>query len=141
MPLEFLWHEAGFSGTQIADFREMRKEDAKAQAEIQKLMPQPQVQPGNSHVYAQYTIRVPRREEVAEQLKAKGIPTAVYYPKCLHEQPVFSSLNYRWGDFPQAEKASREVLSLPMHPFLSQEEQDRIAGAVTTVLKPSRANG
>lgn len=45
VPLEFLWHEAGFSGTQIADFREMRKEDAKAQAEIQKLMPQPQVQP------------------------------------------------------------------------------------------------
>jgi len=106
-----------------------------------KVCSTPQVQPGNSHVYAQYTIRVPRREEVAEQLKAKGIPTAVYYPKCLHEQPVFSSLNYRWGDFPQAEKASREVLSLPMHPFLSQEEQDRIAGAVTTVLKPSRANG
>lgn len=46
VPLEFLWHEAGFSGTQIADFREMRKQDAKAQAEIQKLMPQPQVQPG-----------------------------------------------------------------------------------------------
>jgi hypothetical protein len=45
VPLEFLWHEAGFSGTQIADFREMRKQDAKAQAEIQKLMPQPQVQP------------------------------------------------------------------------------------------------
>ncbi|MFG3176593.1 phage portal protein [[Kitasatospora] papulosa] len=46
VPLEFLWHEAGFSGTQIADFREMRKEDAKAQAEIQKLMPQPQAQSG-----------------------------------------------------------------------------------------------
>jgi hypothetical protein len=45
VPLEFLWFEAGFSGTQIADFREMRKQDAKAQAEIQKLMPQPQVQP------------------------------------------------------------------------------------------------
>jgi len=86
----------------------------------------PQIRPGNTHVYAQYTIRVPNRDQVAEKLKARGIPTAVYYPKCLHEQPVFSGLGYRWGDFPEAEKASREVLSLPMHPFLSAEEQDEI---------------
>ncbi|MGO8697106.1 MAG: DegT/DnrJ/EryC1/StrS family aminotransferase [Limisphaerales bacterium] len=86
--------------------------------------------PGNTHVYAQYTIRLPDRDGVAGQLKAKGIPTAVYYPKCLHEQPVFAGLGCHWGDFPQAEKASREVLSLPMHPFLAEEEQDRIVGAV-----------
>jgi UDP-2-acetamido-2-deoxy-ribo-hexuluronate aminotransferase len=86
--------------------------------------------PGNSHVYAQYTIRIPERERVAGQLKAKGIPTAVYYPKCLHEQPVFAKLGYHWGDFPEAEKASREVLSLPMHPFLAESDQDRIVGAV-----------
>jgi UDP-2-acetamido-2-deoxy-ribo-hexuluronate aminotransferase len=90
----------------------------------------PEVAPGNSHVYAQYTIRVPDRDAVAAKLKAKGIPTAVYYPKCLHEQPVFASCGYRWGQFPVAERASREVLSLPMHPFLSAADQDQVVAAV-----------
>jgi UDP-2-acetamido-2-deoxy-ribo-hexuluronate aminotransferase len=54
----------------------------------------------------------------------------VYYPKCLHEQPVFTSLGYKWGDFPEAEKASREVISLPMHPFLTEASQDKIISAV-----------
>jgi len=94
----------------------------------------PRIRKGNTHVYAQYTIRVSQRDQVAEKLKAKGIPTAVYYPKCLHEQPVFSGLGYRWGDFPQSEKASREVLSLPMHPFLTEKEQDKIVEAVKEVL-------
>ena len=86
----------------------------------------PEVAAGNTHVYAQYTIRVPDRDRLAEQLKSQGIPSAIYYPKCLHEQPVFASLGYKWGDFPESEKASREVLSLPMHPFLSEADQDRV---------------
>ena len=90
----------------------------------------PAVAPGNTHVYAQYTIRVPERDKVGERLKAAGVPTAVYYPKCLHEQPVFAGLGYQWGDFPESEKASREVISLPMHPFLSATEQQRIVAAV-----------
>jgi UDP-2-acetamido-2-deoxy-ribo-hexuluronate aminotransferase len=90
----------------------------------------PAVAPGNTHVYAQYTIRIPERDKVAARLKARGIPTAVYYPKCLHEQPVFSKLGYNLGDFPVSEKASREVLSLPMHPFLTEADQDRIIDAV-----------
>ncbi|MCC7338455.1 MAG: DegT/DnrJ/EryC1/StrS family aminotransferase [Pirellulaceae bacterium] len=90
----------------------------------------PEVIPGNTHVYAQYTIRVPNRDALAASLKSQGIPTAVYYPKCLHEQPVFEHLDYRWGDFPESEKASREVISLPMHPFLTDEDQDRIVAAV-----------
>ena len=93
----------------------------------------PAVAPGNTHVYAQYTVRLPERDRVAGQLKAKGIPTAVYYPKCLHEQPVFAKLGYNWGDFPAAEKASREVLSLPMHPFLAEQEQDLIIDGVLAV--------
>lgn len=80
----------------------------------------------NTHVYAQYTIEVENRDALAEMLKGAGIPTGVYYPKCLHEQPVFSDLGYQWGDFPNAEKASREVLSLPMHPWLTESEQDFI---------------
>ena len=90
----------------------------------------PCVMPGNTHVYAQYTIRLAEREQVAETLKARGVPTAVYYPKCLHEQPVFAALGYQWGDFPEAERASREVLSLPMHPWLTEREQDRMVDAL-----------
>ena len=90
----------------------------------------PEIPPGNTHVYAQYTIRVPDRDKLGEKLKAEGIPTAVYYPKCLHEQPVFAPLGYQWGDFPEAEKASRSVISLPMHPFLGEADQDRVIAAV-----------
>jgi UDP-2-acetamido-2-deoxy-ribo-hexuluronate aminotransferase len=95
----------------------------------------PDIRPGNVHVYAQYTIRVPDRDVLGVKLKEAGIPTAVYYPKCLHEQPVFADLGYNWGDFPDAEKASREVISLPMHPFLSEADQDRVVSAVKTALK------
>jgi len=62
----------------------------------------PDVAPGNTHVYAQYTLRVPNRDAVGEKLKAQGIPSAVYYPQCLHEQPVFANLGYRRGDFPES---------------------------------------
>ena len=90
----------------------------------------PKVKKGNTHVYAQYTIRVEERDALAEHLKEKQIPCGVYYPKCVHEQPVFSHLGYGKGSLPEAEKAAKEVLSLPMHPWLSQEEQDRVVAVV-----------
>jgi UDP-2-acetamido-2-deoxy-ribo-hexuluronate aminotransferase len=86
----------------------------------------PETMPGNTHVYAQYTLRCANRDEVGNTLQKAGIPTAVYYPKCMHEQPVFAHLGYQWGEFPVSEKASREVISLPMHPFLSAADQDRV---------------
>jgi UDP-2-acetamido-2-deoxy-ribo-hexuluronate aminotransferase len=61
--------------------------------------------------------------------------TSVYYPKCLHEQPVFSACGNKWGDFPESEKASREVISLPMHPFLSEADQDVVVNAVKSALR------
>jgi UDP-2-acetamido-2-deoxy-ribo-hexuluronate aminotransferase len=94
----------------------------------------PKIAYGNTHVFAQYTIRVPNRDNFGERLKAKGVPTAVYYPKCLHEQPVYSSLGYKLGDFPVAERASREVISLPMHPFLSDADQDMVIRSVREAL-------
>jgi UDP-2-acetamido-2-deoxy-ribo-hexuluronate aminotransferase len=94
----------------------------------------PAIRDGNTHVYAQYTIRVPDRDALGEKLKTLGIPTAVYYPKCLHEQPVFAPLGYKYGDFPAAESASREVLSLPLNPYLSEEDQDRVVAAVRQAL-------
>jgi UDP-2-acetamido-2-deoxy-ribo-hexuluronate aminotransferase len=94
----------------------------------------PKVAPGNTHVYAQYTIRVPNRDLVAARLGEQAIPTAVYYPKCLHEQPVFDDGRYKRGDFPNAERASREVLSLPMHPFLTETDQDCVVEALARSL-------
>lgn len=94
----------------------------------------PAVATGNSHVYAQYTVRVnsTKRDSIINGLKKEGIPTGIYYPTCFHEQPVFSTLGYSWGDFPESERASREVLSLPMHPYLTDEEQDRIVEVLKT---------
>jgi UDP-2-acetamido-2-deoxy-ribo-hexuluronate aminotransferase len=89
----------------------------------------------NTHVYAIYTIRTAARDSVADALRGAGIPTAVYYPKCLHLQPVFAGLGYRKGDFPEAERASGEVLSLPMHPFLERTDQDRVIDAVSEAVR------
>jgi UDP-2-acetamido-2-deoxy-ribo-hexuluronate aminotransferase len=88
----------------------------------------PKVAEGNTHVYAQYTIRVDeqRRDDIVSSMKEAGIPVGIYYPKCFHEQPVFEYLGYEYGDFSESEKATREVLSLPMHPFLSKEDQDTV---------------
>lgn len=92
----------------------------------------PAVSKGNTHVYAQYTIRVDptERDEIVTGMKEAGIPVGVYYPKCFHEQPVFEDLGYEYGDFPESEKASKEVMSLPMHPFLKEEEQETVVNTL-----------
>tara|TARA_B100000575_G_C23143418_1_gene666330 strand:+ start:12193 stop:13293 length:1101 start_codon:yes stop_codon:yes gene_type:complete len=88
----------------------------------------PIVVEGNTHMYAQYTVRVDekKRDEILKGMKESGIPVGIYYPKCIHEQPAFRFLGYEYGDFPESEKASREVFSLPMHSFLSKRDQNRI---------------
>ncbi|MFP4259561.1 MAG: DegT/DnrJ/EryC1/StrS family aminotransferase [Opitutales bacterium] len=90
----------------------------------------PAIHPGNTHIYAQYTIRVKNRDRLAEALKAKDIPSAVYYRKPLHRQQVFAGLACSTKSFPNTEKASEEVISLPFHPYLNPNDQDRIIGAV-----------
>ncbi|MBP8645209.1 MAG: DegT/DnrJ/EryC1/StrS family aminotransferase [Syntrophobacteraceae bacterium] len=83
--------------------------------------------------WAQYTV-VSREEDgrptLQERLKKAGIPTAVYYPTPLHLQPAYAHLGYKPGDFPSSEDRARRVLSLPMHPYLSWEDQQTIAGAI-----------
>jgi UDP-2-acetamido-2-deoxy-ribo-hexuluronate aminotransferase len=101
---------------------------------LQELCQIPKVENNNTHVYAQYTIRTPKRDRVVACLERQNIPVRIYYSKCVHEQPAFSYLNYNRGDFPEAEKASREVCSLPLHPWLTQEEQDRIISKLQEVL-------
>ncbi len=92
----------------------------------------PEIIPGNTHVYGQYTVRVPAttRSEIQSKLKDQGIPTGVYYPRCFHEQPVFKSLGYKRGDFPESERASEEVLSLPMHVNLGESDIQRISDLI-----------
>lgn len=90
----------------------------------------PQIQEGNTHVYAQYTIRPKNRDLLSRHLKERQIPSAVYYPKCVHLQPVYAYLGYTEGSMPEAEKASKEVLSLPMHPWLTHEEIERVVDAI-----------
>ena len=90
----------------------------------------PWIAEGNRSVYAQYTIEVEDRERVVDLLCETGIPTAVHYPTPAHLQPAFRGLGYEVGSFPVAERAANRVLSLPMHPYLTVEDQDRICEAV-----------
>ena len=82
----------------------------------------------NKSVYAQYTLLVENRDELKDKLKECEIPSAIYYPKCLHEQDVYKYLGYEWGDFPNAEKASRQVLSLPMHGWITEDDINTVVG-------------
>ena len=90
----------------------------------------PYVEPHNTSVFAQYTIEVDQREIVETRMKAAGVPTAVHYPIALHEQPVFEGLGHALGEFPVSEAAARRVISLPMHPYLAEEQQARVVAAV-----------
>ena len=84
----------------------------------------------NEHVFHQYTIRSDRRDALAARLKERGIGCAVYYPKPLHLQPCFAPLGYRVGQFPQAERAAAEVLSLPVYPELTADQRDAVVAAI-----------
>ena len=84
--------------------------------------------------WAQYTIRSDKRDAIAAHLRGQGIPTAIYYPKPLHQQPAYSAYPTAPGGAPVSEELSRTVLSLPMHPYLEEDAQDRIAGVVAEAL-------
>jgi UDP-2-acetamido-2-deoxy-ribo-hexuluronate aminotransferase len=90
----------------------------------------PYIEPHNTSVYAQYTIRVESRDEIGKRLQEQGIPTAIHYPFPLHLQPVFANLNLLQGSYPVAEFAASRVTSLPMHPYLTQMEQETIVSAL-----------
>lgn len=90
----------------------------------------PSIQSENTSVYAQYSIRVQDRDSVIEKLTKDEIPTAVHYPVPLHIQEVFKNLEYKKGDFPVSEQISSQIMSLPMSPYLTQEEQDFIVQSI-----------
>lgn len=114
----------------LARFTEARRENAARYDELlEGLVTTPaRVEPG--HVYNQYTIRAERRDALAKHLAEREIGHAIYSPLPLHLQECFAHLGYREGDLPEAERASREVLSLPIYPELGETRQRRVAEAI-----------
>ena len=82
------------------------------------------------HIYHCYVIRTPRRDELVEHLKAEGIGVVVHYPLPLHLQPAYKDLGHQLGDFPVSEACAKEIVSLPMYPELTDEQQQRVADVV-----------
>jgi len=90
----------------------------------------PPVDPANTHIYNQYTLRVPRRDQLQAHLKASGIGSSIYYPLALHLQPCFAHLDYQRGSLPVSEAATGEVISLPIYPEMTREQQDAVIEAI-----------
>ncbi|HEV8217705.1 MAG TPA: DegT/DnrJ/EryC1/StrS family aminotransferase [Gemmatimonadaceae bacterium] len=90
----------------------------------------PYVEPANESIFNQYTIRVERRDELQAFLKERGIGSAIYYPLPLHLQPCFAYLGYKEGQCPEAEKAAKQVLSLPIYPELTHSQLNEVIDAV-----------
>lgn len=101
---------------------------------LRDLVRVPEIAPDCTSVWAQYSIRTPQRQHLQQQLQAAGIPTAIYYPVPLHLQPAFQYLGYRPGDLPVSEACAQDILSLPMHPYLTAEKQDFIIATIRRAL-------
>ena len=86
----------------------------------------PVIREGRTSVFAQFTVQSDKRDKLMQLLNENDVPTAIHYPTPLHLQKCYQSLNYKDGDFPISEKASKEVFSLPMSPFLTEKQQDFI---------------
>jgi dTDP-4-amino-4,6-dideoxygalactose transaminase len=98
---------------------------------VETMITPPAPVPGSVHIYNQLTVRVKEhRNALRDHLKERGIPTEIYYPKPLHLQNVFAYLGHRLGDFPKSEAASREVMSLPIYPELTEDRQRAVVAAI-----------
>jgi len=97
----------------------------------------PKVEKFNNHIYHQYTIAVKNRDGLKEHLTKNQIGWAVYYPLPLHLQECYKSLGNRKGDLPVSEKKAEEVISLPIFPELTQEEQEWVVDEIKEFIKAS----
>jgi dTDP-4-amino-4,6-dideoxygalactose transaminase len=112
---------------------------ARYTAALENLVITPFVMPDCTSIWAQYTIRVPanQRAEFMARLKVDGVPTAVYYPRSLNEQTAYRRFPVAGNGLPVSEKVAKEVVSLPMHPYLDEETQNYIIGCVKQALLPA----
>ena len=91
----------------------------------------PLVKEHNISAWAQYSVLFSERDNLIEYLRSQGIPTAIYYPKPLHLQTAFSHLGYKLGDFPVSEDISEKIFSVPMYPYLNEDDQSRVINAIS----------
>jgi dTDP-4-amino-4,6-dideoxygalactose transaminase len=113
-----LFHDAGIVGSTIAEGVVLPFTDARA-----------------THIFHQYVIRAPRRDELRQYLTDRQIGSEIYYPLPLHQQTSLASLGYRHGDFPISEAAAAEVLALPMYPELREDEQETVVDTIGSFYK------
>lgn len=122
----------------LENWSEQRRQHAayydEAFAEIEQVQT-PVTESGNLHIYNQYIIRVPQRDELQVYLKEQQIGTAIYYPIPLHLQECFAHLGYQSGDFPESEKAANETLALPVYPELTREQQEYVVKMIRQFYK------
>jgi len=112
---------------------EQRRQNARYYSEALADVPQvvtPFIDPLNTSIFNQYTLRAERRDELQAHLNARKIGNAVYYPLPLHLQPCFAYLGYKAGSCPEAERAAREVISIPVYPELSRAQLDEVIDAI-----------
>jgi len=109
-------------------------------ATLSRHMATMRVKPDRTSAYAQYTVRARDRAAFEARLKELGVPTAVHYPTALHRQPAYAALA-AGALCPEAEQLAREVISLPMHPYLTQADLDRVIDAVTQASDPRVTKG
>jgi dTDP-4-amino-4,6-dideoxygalactose transaminase len=95
----------------------------------------PRVLPGARSACAQYTLVLARRSEIAQRLRAEGVPSAVHYPRPLHAQPAYAGFPRAPGGLPVSEQLAGGVLSLPLHPYLDEPTQDRVITALRGALR------
>jgi len=120
---------------------ERQKKAERYQALFQGLLPSvdgfrlPTVQNQNRHIFHQYVIRVPERDRLRQFLTEEGVGTDIYYPVPLHLQECYSFLKYRRGDLPNSEKASEEVLALPIYPELTEDQQTQVVSRIKAFYK------
>jgi dTDP-4-amino-4,6-dideoxygalactose transaminase len=101
-------------------------------AELAEHIDLPHTEAGNHHIYHHFTLRVHinRREALQQHLASRGVASSVFYPVPLHLAEAYAKLGYKEGDFPESERAAREVLSIPVHPELSDDQVEHVAASV-----------
>jgi dTDP-4-amino-4,6-dideoxygalactose transaminase len=121
----------------LNDWTQRRRQNAEryrelfAEYDLTQQLALPCAQKTSLHVYNQYSIRAPRRDELQAYLRDHGIPAEIYYPGPLHVEPAFAYLGYRTGDFPNAEATCHEVLSLPIYPELTLDQQRAVVATIS----------
>lgn len=120
----------------LSTWTDLRRKHARFyDTHLSSMVERPVESPGAKHVYYMYEIRTPRRDELMEYLKKQGISCGIHYPLPLHLQPAYRHLGFVKGDFPISEQLATEILSIPIYPELTTEQQQYIIDHITTFFK------